>query len=216
MKKFRNILLTCVAVLGTSMLIAQAKSVSTIIDNQIRNAIMIEINQPVNITTDALQQKLQRAGLNEKSIKGSGSYMGVVLSEISKKHIDLYTNVEARPNNTSVLFMAVSKSYSSVNNRIEDSLITQNVMRFLNSFVQDVNIHFGNADIVKLINKQQKPETDYQKLLDEQADLQNKKQQIDNRLIILQTEIDTHRIELDKKKNDIEDAKARRSKDNNQ
>lgn len=213
MKKFRITLLTGVAVLATSMLIAQAKSVSTIMDNQIRNAVMIEINQPVNITSDALQQKLQRAGLNEKTIKGSTSYIGVVLSEISKTHIDVFTKVEARPNNTSVLFMAVSKSYSSVATGSEDSLITQSVMRFLNSIVQDVNIHFGNVDIVKLINKQDKPQDDYQKLLDEQADLQNKKLQIDSRLTTLQTQIDTHQIELDKKKIDT---KTRRSKDNNQ
>ena len=175
---------------------------------------MIEINQPVNITTDALQQKLQRAGLNEKIRKGAGKYMGVVLSEISSEKIDLYTNVEEGPNNSSIVYMAVSKGYNNFTNKDEDSVITQKVIAFLNSFVQDADNHFADVDITKQITNQSKSQTDYQKLLDEQADLQKKKAKIDNRLIAIQNQLDMQKIDLDKKKTNIEDAKTKRSNNN--
>ena len=92
---------------------SQAMPVSTMIEKENRNAVMIVINQPVKVTTEALQQKLQRAGLDEKVRKGLASYKGVTLSEISKDKIDIYTKVESSSNNTSIVYMAVSKGYNN-------------------------------------------------------------------------------------------------------
>ena len=61
-----------------SYVMSQAVPASTMIEKENRNAVMIVINQPVNITTDALQQKLQRAGLNERVKRGAASYKGVI------------------------------------------------------------------------------------------------------------------------------------------
>jgi len=216
MKRFRAVLLTGASVLIGATLLAQARPMSTMIENQNRDAVMIEINQPVNIATDALQQKLQRAGLNEKIVKGSGTYKGVVLSEISKEKVDIYTKVEGGPNNTSMVYMAVSKGYDHFTNKQEDSSITENVVAFLNSFVQDADNHFADVDITKQVSSQNKSENDYQKLLSEQADLQKKKSKIDSRLLAIQTQIDAQKMDLDKKKTDIEDSKVKRSADKNQ
>src|SRR5271168_4953857 len=80
MKKLSNFLLTAGCLLSSVLVFAQATPVSTLIEKENRNAVMIEIKQPVDITIDALQQKLQRAGLNEREKKGTAIYKGVVLS----------------------------------------------------------------------------------------------------------------------------------------
>src|SRR5580700_976586 len=194
MKRIKNVLFTGLVIFSTCVTFAQSVPASTIIDKENRNAVMIEINQPVGITTDALQQKLQRAGLNEKVKNGVASYKGVVLSEISKDKIDVYTKVESGPNNTSVVYMAVSKGYNNFTSSDADTAITQNVEAFLNSFVKDADNHFADVGISNQIKDEGKSEKEYQKLLNEQSDLQKKKSKIDNRLVEIQNELDIRKI----------------------
>jgi len=211
MKKFKNLLLNGVSIFSTVVIFAQAAPVSTIIEKENRNAVMIEIKQPAGITTDALQQKLQREGLNEKVKKGIASYKGVVLSEISKDKIDIYTKVESGPNNTSIVYMAVSKGYNNFTSSDADSIITQNVEAFLNSFVKDADNHFADVGISNQIKDENKSEKQYQKLLNEQKDLQQKKNKIEDRLAEIQNELNARKISLDKMKTGVEDAKTNRN-----
>jgi len=210
MTKIKNLLLTAAGAFSTIFIFAQAAPVSTLIEKENRNAVMIEIKQPVDITIDALQQKLQRAGFNQKVKKGSASYKGVVLSEISKDKIDVYTKVESGPNNTSVVYMAVSKGYNNFTNADTDSTITQNVEAFLNSFVKDADNHFADVGISNQMKDETKSEKGYQKLLQEQKDLQQKKNKIDNRLVEIQQELDIRKANLDKIRAGVLDAKASR------
>jgi hypothetical protein len=216
MKKSKILLLTATASFFSAAIFAQAMPVSTMIEKENRNAVMIEISQPVNITTDALEQKLRRAGLNEKVRKGLASYKGVVLSEISKDKIDIYTKVVEGPNNTSVVYMAVSRGYNNFTNSVADSTITENVKSFLNSLVKNANNYSADVDIGNQIKGENKSQEEYQKLLDEQKDLEKKKAKIDSRLTEIQNELNTRKMDLDKKKTGVEDSKAKRSSDNNQ
>jgi hypothetical protein len=215
MKRIKNVLLTALMMFSTIIIFAQSTPVSTLIEKENRNAVMIEIKQPVDITTAALQQKLQRAGLNEKVKKGVASYKGVVLSEISKDKIDVYTKVESGPNNTSIVYMAVSKGYNNFTSSDADSVITQNVEAFLNSFVKDADNHFADVGISNQIKDVSKSEKEYQKLLNEQTDLEKKKSKIDTRLVEIQNELNVRKINLDKMKTGVQDAKTIRN-DNNQ
>ena len=60
MKKLKTLLLSAAIFFSAHSIFAQATPVSTMIEKVNRNAVMIVINQPVNITTDALEQKLER------------------------------------------------------------------------------------------------------------------------------------------------------------
>lgn len=216
MKNLKNIVFVGAMMLSAMAIFGQAKPVSTMIEKENRDAIMIEIKQPVDITTDALEQKLQRAGLKAKVRKGAASFKGVILSEISKDKIDLYTKVESGPNNTSLVYMAVSKGYNNFTNSGNDTVIMQNVTSFLNSFVKDADNHFADVDISNQIKDQNKSEKEYQKLVNEQKDLESKKTKIENRLVEIQNELNTRKADIDKKKAGVEDSKTKRSTDNNQ
>jgi hypothetical protein len=215
MKRLRTPLLFAIVTFQGSFLLAQARPVSTMIDKENRNAVMIEINQSVSISTDALILKLQREGLNDKMKKGNGVYKGVILSEISKDKIDLYTKVEQGPNNTSVVYLAVSKGYNNFTSASTDSVLTENVKSFLNSFVKDANNQFADVGISNQIKGENKSEMDYQKLLDEKLDLEKKRAKIDQRLEEIRNQLVSQKLDVDKKKADVDDSKVQRSSANN-
>jgi hypothetical protein len=189
----------------------QARDGSVMIDNANRNAELITINQPIKVAVDALQQRLERSGLKEKGKDNVWSYKGVILSEISPDKIDIYTKVEQGPNNTSVVYMAVSRGYNNFTNSAADSTITQNVKAFLESFIKNADERSADVGISNQINDVNKDQKAYDKLMDEQGDLQKKKTKIENRLAEIQTELATRQEVMTKKKADIEDAKSRRS-----
>ncbi len=189
---------------------AQATSVSTVIEKTNRDAVMISINQPLKVTTEALQEKLSRAGLKERVRRGAASYKGVILSEISKDKIDLYTKVEEGPNNSSNVYMAVSKGYNNFTSSGSDSVLTENVIAFLNSFVKDADNHFADLNISNQISDVNKSEKAYQKLVDEQTDLEKKKAAIEVRLAAISNELSSMRTDIDNKKTAVDESKAKR------
>jgi hypothetical protein len=212
MRSIKIITLTATFLFSGVLLYAQPTETSIMIDNANRSAVTITIDQPDNITGDALQQRLEHSGLKDKPKNGIMSFKGVVLSEISAEKIDLYTKVEKGPNNSSVVYIAVSRGYNNFTNGPADSAITQNVKTFLLSFVKDANDRSADVGISNRINDVNKDQKAYQKLLDEQGDLQKKKTKIENRLLEIQNELDMRTVELNKKKTGVEDARAKRKR----
>ncbi len=198
------------ALLSGTLMYGQARDASVMIDNENRSAVMITIDQPEKITGDALQQRLERSGLKDKARNGVLRYKGVILSEISPDKVDIYTKVEQGPNNSSVVYMAVSRGYNNFTNNAADSGITQNVKNFLQSFVKDANYYSADVGISTMINDLNKDEKAYQKLLDEQRDLQKKKSNIESRLTEIQNELNVRQEAINKKKTGVDDAKAKR------
>ena len=209
-------MLTAASLFSGMFLYGQTRDASVMIDKANRNAVMITIDQPEKITRDALHQRLERSGLKEKARNGVVSYKGVTLSEISPDKVDLYTKVEEGPNNSSVVYMAVSRGYNNFSNSTVDSTITQNVKTFLESFVKDADYHSADVGIKNQIKDVVKDEKSYQRLLDEQSDLQKKKSNIEKRLVEIQNELDVRQEGINKKKSGVEDAKVKRSNINGQ
>lgn len=211
MKQIGIILLTSATFFSVTCIQGQARDGSVMIDKENRSAVMITIDQTEKITGDALQQRLERSGLKDRARNGVLRYKGVTLSEISMEKVDIYTKVERGPNNSSVVYMAVSRGYNNFTNNTADSAITQNVKTFLQSFVKDANSHAADVGISNQINDVIKDEKIYQRLLDEQKDLQKKKANIESRLIEIQNELVVRAEGIKNKKSGVEDAKAQRS-----
>jgi hypothetical protein len=211
MKQIKIFLLTMVPFLSGLAMYGQARDASVMIDNENRNAVMITIDQPEKITREALRQRMERSGLKEKARNGMVKYKGVMLSEISQDKVDIYTKVEKGPNDGSVVYMAVSRGYNNFTNSEVDSNITQNVKTFLQSFVKDADYHSSDVAIGSQIADINNDEKLYQRLLNEQNDLQNKKSNIDKRLMEIQNELLIKRDNIDKKKSGLEVTKDKRA-----
>lgn len=203
--------LTAATLFSSLYMNGQPREASVMIDKENRNAVMIAIDQPEKITREALQERMERSGLKEKSRNGVVKYKGVTLSEISPDQVDIYTKVEDGPNNSSVVYMSVSRGYNNFTSGAADSSITQNVKNFLQAFVTDAANHSADIGIANQISDVNKGEKAYQRLLDEQKDLQAKRSSIDNRLAEIQNELAAKSDEINKKKSGVEDAKLKRN-----
>jgi NhaP-type Na+/H+ and K+/H+ antiporter len=212
MKQIKIALISAVALLSGTYLFGQAREASLMVENQNRHAVMIQVDQPEKDTREALMLRLERSGLKERLRNGVMKYKGVTLSEISPDKLDIFTKVEEGPNNSSVVFMAVSKGYNNFTSSTSDSSITQNVKNFLQSFILDAKNHSDDIGISNQSTDIDQDEKKYQQLLDEQTSVLKKKAALDNRLVEIQNDLNLRRGEIDKKKVALQDAKTKRSK----
>lgn len=211
MKKY--ILAFTIAVSSTAIY-AQATIESIVIQKHNRNAVKLYIDQPEDVTADALAAKLKRSGLNGSRKKGITIYKGVTLSEISITKLDIYTSVQKLGIGT-VVYMAASKGYDNFASP-EDTAITNNIIVFLNNFTTDANYRSVDVDLTEQNNNIAKQEKAYQKLLDDQKDTEKKKSDAEVKLVQLQNDIVAKQKEIDKLKADLEDMKIKRSNINQQ
>ena len=82
---------------------------------------------------------------------------------------------------------------------------------FLESFVKDTDTHSADIGISNQIKDVNKDEKIYQRLLNEQKDLQKKKSNIESRLLEIENELNAIEEGINKKKSGVEDAKIKRS-----
>lgn len=212
----KKILLGCFTLFSGLFMYGQARNTSVMIDKENRSAVMIAIDQPANITGDAFQRRLASSGLKANPQDGEFRFKGVTLSEICPEKVDIYAKVEKGPNNSSVVYMAVSMGYNNYVNNAKDSTITQNMKAFLESFVKDANNRSADIGISNQINDVTKDEKALQKLLDEQRNLQKQKSVIDSRLLEIQNQLGVLGEGINKKKSGVEDSKVKRSVTNSQ
>lgn len=191
---------------------SQAVVTSTTIEKENRNAVMIQIDQPVDLTTEALEQRLEHSGISGKTSKGVTLYKGVTFPEISAGVIDIYTKVEKGSNNEkSTVYMAVSKGYDNFTNTVSDNLIIENIKAFLNSFVRDANYFSAEIEISAKIEEIAKAQSAYESLLSDQKDLESKKADIESRLVEKQKEINEKKSEVEYKKSELDELKNKRA-----
>jgi hypothetical protein len=211
MKNLKLILFGLAALFSARNSFAQATVTSTEIDKENRQAVMIQIDQSVDVTTSALEQRLERSGLDGKTHGGVTSYKGVTFSEIGTEKVDIYTKVEkGDKNNTSVVYLAVSKGYDNFTGGGSDNTITENVKTFLNSFVNDVNIYLSDVLIAAQMKEVETAQKEYERSLSDQKDLQKKKSDDENNITDKDKEINEKKADLDRKKEALEDLKRKR------
>ena len=210
MKKLKTLLLVTVVLFSVTITHAQTSVESILIEKQNRNAVKLEIDQPENITSTALEQRFKRSGISgKKSNGGVVVYKGINLSEISTSKLDIYTKV-VKHGTGSIVYMAASKGYDNFA-VTEETEITVNIATFLTAFVKDANYRSVDVDLSAQMQDIAKQEKAYQKLLEDQKDTQKKKVDAEARLIQLQNDITTKSTELDQKKAALEELKAKRT-----
>jgi hypothetical protein len=215
MKRTKISLLTLITLFFTGSLLAQARTVSTRIENEDRNAVVVEIYHPLNYTEHALQARLQQEGLTGILVNGSIIYKGVTLSEISRDKMDLYTRVEHGDNNSSLVYLSVSRNYNGDSNLDAEGTVTRNTEAFLDAFVKDLSNRISDVAITGDLKAAGKSEKQYQKLLDEQRDLEQKRSKIDSRLADIQHQLTISKVDRDRTRSAVDNAQATKANNNN-
>jgi hypothetical protein len=214
MKHLKPTLLLLLITFAGVQVFAQATVTSTIIDKENRHAVMIVIDQPLDVTEAALEQRLKRSGLSGKTNNGITIYKAVTLSELSTAKVDIYTRVEKnkdKDKNSSIVYIAVSTGYNNFISETSDPVLNQNIKNFLNSFVKDVSAYSldlqisTQADIVKNNEKQ------YERLQNDRKDLERDKAGIESSIVNKDRESAEKKTELERQKEELEKLKGRRS-----
>jgi hypothetical protein len=211
MKIINTVPFFAAAMLWGAVTQGQARDGSLKIGNENMEAVTITTNQPVKITSEALNDRLQRSGLKAKPKRGITTYNRVILSDISPDPLDIYTKVEKAGDNSSMISMAVSRGYSEFTKNRADSTVTVRIKEYLESFVKEANHYSADADINNYINELNKEEKMYQHLLDEETDLNKRKSELDSRLNEIRRDLRVKEERIIKKKADLEIARAKRN-----
>jgi hypothetical protein len=212
MKQIKTMMLSAMALLGGVFAYGQASDVSIMLDKENRHAVMIPVQQTEKDAREALKQRLERSGLKAKMKNGVTVYKGVTLSEISGDKVDVYTKVEGGPNNTSLVYMAVSRGYNNFTNSKEDTTITTNVKNFLQSFVGDAGNYTEDLGITNQMAELSKNEKNYQQLLNDQERLTKERASIDEKILKVQNELTVAKEGIEKMKVSLQEAKTKRAK----
>ncbi len=191
-------------------MIGQAKEGAVKIDKESQPCVMININRPQEITENALKERLELSGLKDGVKKGEGFYKEVVFSEISPDKLDIYTKVEKASNKSSIVYIAVTKVYDDLGVGTFDSLITDRLKIFLNSFVRDADNEYADVQISGQVKDLKNDRKSYDRLLKDQKKLERQKKKIEKQLVALQNEINAKRLSLDIQKSDLKDAEENR------
>ncbi|MBA3648836.1 MAG: hypothetical protein H0W62_09865 [Chitinophagales bacterium] len=212
MNNLKSLLLVASLSFATFSAYSQATVTSTSIEKENRNAVMVAIDQPVNITENALEQRLKHSGLSGKTRNNATSYKAVTLSEIAPEKVDIYTKVEPGQNkNTSIVYMAVSKGYNNFTNSEGDSMITEHIKTFLNSFVKDASAFSADLNVASQLDEVNSLQKDYDNLMDDLKALEAKKADIESSIANKTKDIQAKKEDLDQKKQALEDLKTKRA-----
>lgn len=212
MKRIQVFALSAVALLSGTLAQGQAREGSFKFDKENMPSVVVNIDQPVSITSHALNQRLQQSGLKGKTRKGITTYNRVRLREISRDTLDIYTKVEKGAGNTSTVYMAVARGFNGFTNSHANRTITVNMKKYLNAFVNDANAYSAGVNINNQLNDVNREEKAYQRLLDEQGDLMKKQSEIESRLSDIQRQLRIKDDEITKKKSDLEISRTKRIK----
>lgn len=130
--------------------LAQAKEVETMISNNNVRALSIEIDEPSSKVEKALQMQLTQNGAKAKKSKGYYQYKNMILSPEMNDSINVYTKVEARGKDKSVIYLAASRPNGEFITEDADSSRYNQLRNYLYSFIGTNNLNSVDYSIYQL------------------------------------------------------------------
>lgn len=123
-----------------------AKEVSTTINKAQKTAFQADYKVPKDLMKTTLDDRFKKAGISGKKSKGFVKYEGVTFSELSPNKIDIYTKLDGKKDNSSVL-MLVSTGYDNFISTATDAATAANTITFLNKLNEDAVAMKGAIDL---------------------------------------------------------------------
>lgn len=123
--------------LSFGVMAQNAREVSTTINKAQKTAFQGDYKVAKDLMKTTLEDRFKKAGVSSgKKSKGYTKYTGVTFSELSPNKIDIYTKVEGKKDNSSVI-MLVSTGYDNFISTATDAATATNTITFLNKLNDD-------------------------------------------------------------------------------
>jgi hypothetical protein len=214
MKNLKLFLLTATIIFTSASLYSQAVMTQTEINKEKHDAVMLQINHPESLTEDVLQLRFKNKGLSGSSKRGVTTYTEVMLPDVSPDKANIYTKVEKVTNNSSIIYITVSKADKSFIKPETDKQIFENLKNFLNPLISEADKYSADADITNKMKDLDKEKKKYDNMLDDKKDLEKQKDKLEKRLQELSKDIDVKKTDIYNLENILNDMKAKRQKMN--
>lgn len=126
-----------VNIIGFSAQAQNARELSAKLNKVQRTAFQADFPVAKGLMKTTLEDRLEKAGLSKgKKYKGYIKYAAVTFSELSPNKMDIYTKVEGKKDNSSVI-MLVSTGYDNFIGTANDAVTAANTIVFLNKLNDD-------------------------------------------------------------------------------
>jgi hypothetical protein len=185
-----------------------AHEVSVSINKETKTAFQADYPVSDDLIKITLEDRLRSANLPKgKSAKGYTLYKEVVFPELSTNKIDIYTKVDGKKTNATIV-MLVATGYDNFISSSNDAATAANVIAFLNRLVSDaatmqIKINIANQeDVVKNAEKELK------KTNNDNADLLKDKEKIEKKIVESNSTVDKASKSLDAERAKLESLKA--------
>lgn len=159
-----------------------AHEVSVTIDKETKTAFQGDYKVSKALMSTTVEDRLKKAGLSKSSkTNGYQVYKGVIFPEISANKVDIYTKVEGKKANASVI-MLVSAGYNNFVSTASDAATAANTITFLNKLNEDAVSMQGVIDLSAQQKAIAEAEKKRKKSEDQQAKLAKKKAKLEKQM----------------------------------
>lgn len=168
-------------------------------------ALIVELPYSPGVVEDAIKDYMNKRGLKSNSAKGYNLFKGTRLDSLGGEENDLYFKVERKSRkekDASVVYLFVTKPNENPADRLPaETSGLSSARSFLSRMMPSVDAYNLEMEIGGQEGEIKKAEKKYDKLIDEQGDLQK-------RLKKLQENIEDNKKEQEKQKQEIEKQKG--------
>ncbi len=164
---------------------AQSRQVFVDYKGAQKPAIIDDLPFPEKTISDAIKNKLEKAGYRRKESKGFDVYNGVKLSELSQESHDLYFKVERKSRkdkDASVVTMLISKGFENFIGESDDAKTISHAKAWLESLHPTAvafDLELQVKDQEDLVGKAEKK---YRNLVNDADDMQQKKKKLEDQI----------------------------------
>ncbi|MGG9971160.1 hypothetical protein ACQ33O_05125 [Ferruginibacter sp. SUN002] len=176
-------IIICLLFLGAYSITNAQSTTAQVEYNKVSQAgIVNELPFDPGITEDAIVNKMKSLGYSGKSSKGFIVFKAVKLAELGADTYDMYYKIERKSKkekDKSTVSLLLTKGYENFANETSDPALFANAKTFLNGLTEVV----AAADLERQIEEQEavakKAQKKYNNSVDDGADLEKKKRQIE-------------------------------------
>ncbi len=206
-------LLTVAITLSALTGFSQAREVETTIQNNKGRAIRIEIDEPSAKVEKALQTQLSQSGVKGSKSKGVYQYKNIKLSDGINDSLNVYTRVEPKGKNKSVVYISAARPTGEFISEETDSALANQVKTFVYDFVGTNKFNSLDYDIYQISDSVRMDESANTKYMEERKKLEEQRDQISKQLTEMENSFNQTKTEAERRKARLDE--LNRSKENN-
>ncbi len=191
---------------------SQAREVETTMGKEKGRALRIEVNEPASKVEKAMQTQLSQTGVKPTKGKGKGlyQYKGVKLSPSMNDSLNIYTRVESKGKDKSVVYFAAARSNGEFITEEADSSLANQVRSYLYDFIGTNNLTSLDYDIYQVSDSVGMDEANGSKYDNERKKLEKQRDEISKQLTEMESTSNQHKADAERRKQRMQELQGRK------